>query len=171
MMGLPWTASAISAETGPESAAVPAAKAEVPAEAQLEFAPFQDQAFVEARRSGQPLVLYFEADWCVPCKEMHAKTFRSPAVVEAAAGFRLFRVDLTEPDTHRDRVRKSFRVIGAPTVVLFGPDGKERAHRFGFIPADDFVEMLGKTRGPAESSRLDVVPACLAGHFASRRSC
>jgi len=167
LVALPGTVSASPVETVAE----PAATAEAPAAGQLEFTPFQDQAFVEARRSGQPLVLYFEADWCVPCKEMHAKTFRSPAVVEAAAGFRLFRVDLTEPDTHLDRVRKSFRVIGAPTVVLFGPDGKESGHRFGFIPPDDFVEMLGKSRRPAESSRLDVAPACLAEHATPRQSC
>lgn len=153
-LGWPATAFATSAEPVAEAAA---------AASELQFTPFQDQAFLEARRSGQPVVLYFEADWCVPCKEMHAKTFRSAAVLEAAAGIRFFRVDLTNPNTHLDRVRKSFRVIGAPTVVLFGPDGKENGQRFGFIPADDFVDMLGRSRRPADNSRLDVALARSCG--------
>jgi len=140
-----------------ESAGEANVQTAVPAE--IEFAAFEDRVFVEARRSGAPIVLYFEADWCAPCKEMHARTFRAPAVLEAAAGFRLFRVDLTNPDRHLDLVKKSFRVVGAPTLILFGPDGKESGRRFGFIPPDDLAEMLGKSRGAAESSRLNGAPA------------
>lgn len=96
-----------------------------------------------------PIVLVFEAQWCAPCKEMHETTFRAPAVLEAAAGARLFRVDLTTPDYEAGVIRKSFGVQGAPTVILFGPDGKERGRRFGFIPAEDFVKMLDESRKPA----------------------
>ena len=128
----------------------PVGEASAPAPAGIEFTAFEDQSFVEARRSGAPIVLYFEADWCGPCKEMHAKTFVAPAVLEAAAGIRFFRIDLTEPDRHLDLVRKSFRVLGAPTLILFGPDGKESGRRLGFIPPDDFAKMLGNSRRPAE---------------------
>lgn len=128
------------------------------AAAGLEFAAFDDKGFIEARKSGSPVVLYFESDGCTPCKEMHERTFRAPEVLQAAAGIRLFRVDLTNPDRQIDLLKKSFRVIGAPTLILFGPDGKETARRFGFVTADDFAVMLGKSRTPVQTSRLDVEP-------------
>lgn len=136
------------AEDGPGPAPVPS----------LELAPFNDKAFLAARGKGSPVGLYFEADWCAPCKEMHARTFRDPAVVEAAAGIRFFRVDMTSPDAYVDLVKKSFRVSGAPTLILFAPDGKESGRRFGFIPPDDFADMLGKSRGPLERSRPGGAP-------------
>lgn len=116
----------------------------------LEFADFDAGQFVEARRSGSPLVLFFEADWCGPCRKMHEQTFRSPVVLEAAAGYRLFRVDMSEPDSHVERVTKSFRVIGAPTVILFSANGQESTRRFGFISPEDFATMLGEGRKPPQ---------------------
>jgi thiol:disulfide interchange protein len=118
----------------------------------LAFRNFVDQDFVRARQSGSPVVLYFEADWCEPCKEMHARTFREPSVVEAAAGMELFRFDMTSSDGYVDIMKNSFRVIGAPTVIVFAPGGKEVARRFGFIPPGDFAEMLGKGRRPPAGS-------------------
>lgn len=116
------------------------------------FAAFDDKLFLAARKSGAPVGLYFEADWCHPCKEMHARTLRAPAVLEAAAGIRFFRVDMTTPSHYLGILQKSFRVVGAPTFILFGPDGKERAHRFGFIPPDEFARMLREGSKPATSS-------------------
>ncbi|MFN2378565.1 MAG: thioredoxin fold domain-containing protein [Candidatus Binatia bacterium] len=145
----PATALLATAEDGSDS----------PPAAALELAPFNDKAFLAARGKGSPVGLYFEADWCAPCKEMHAKTFRDPAVVEAAAGIRFFRVDMTTSDAYVDLVKKSFRVSGAPTLILFGPDGKESGRRFGYIPPDDFAELLGRSRGPSERSRQSGAPA------------
>jgi thiol:disulfide interchange protein len=118
----------------------------------LAFRNFVDQDFVRARQGGSPVVLYFEADWCEPCKEMHTRTFREPSVVEAAAGMELFRFDMTSSDGYVDIMKNSFRVIGAPTVIVFAPGGKEVARRFGFIPPADFTEMLGKGRRPPAGS-------------------
>lgn len=125
------------------------ATAEEPAGRTLEFAEFHDKTFLEARRSGAPVGLYFEADWCLPCRRMHEETFHEPAVLQAATGYRLFRVDMTQPSYPLELIQKSFRIAGAPTVILFGPDGKERSRRFGFIPAGDLVRMLDEGRQPS----------------------
>jgi thiol:disulfide interchange protein len=119
--------------------------------AALAFRKFVDTEFVAARKGGAPIVLYFEADWCEPCKEMHARTFVDPAVVAAAAGMELFRFDMTPADGYVDIMKNSFQVTGAPTVIVFAPGGKEAARRFGFIPPGDFIEMLAKGRVPASS--------------------
>jgi len=138
-----------SAEAAPAEAAPPApAPANADARPSLEFRQFDDKAFLAARRGTAPIVLYFEADWCVPCKEMHATTFREPAVLEAAAGMELFRVDMSRPDVHVDLIKKSFQVEGAPTLIVFAPGGREAARRFGFIPPDVLATMLAKAREP-----------------------
>lgn len=136
---------AAAAPTDPASVA-PAIPDVEPATPQLEFTPFDDKVFLEAKRSGAPIGLYFEADWCHPCREMHARTLRDPAVLQAAAGYRFFRVDMTRPGGYLELVQKSFRIIGSPTVIFFGPDGKERSRRFGFVPPADFTRMLDEAR-------------------------
>lgn len=120
--------------------------------AEVPFQPFDEKTFTAAQKGGSPFVLYFEADWCVPCEEMHAKTLRAPAVLEAAAGVRFFRVDMTEPDRYVELVKQSFRVIGAPTTIFFGSDGKESERRFGYIPPADYARMLGASRKPASGT-------------------
>lgn len=164
LRGLPLCAALLAASLlGPGPAVIaraadaPAAAGAVPAAgeakaAELAFDPFVDLEFIKATRSGTPVVLYFEADWCVPCKQMHAETFRAPAVLEAAAGIRFFRVDITFLDARVENIQKSFRVAGAPHLVVFGPDGKERTRRSGFTPPDVFAVMLGEAKKPAPST-------------------
>ena len=146
-----WTLAAMSVAPVLVRQAV-AAPGPQPPGAELRFTPFNDKLFLEARRSGAPVLLYFEADGCTPCEEMHAKTFRAPAVLEAATGIRFFRVNLSEADHEVALIKKSFRVLGAPTVILFGSDGKEAKRRIGFIPPDDFARMLGAGRKPPETA-------------------
>lgn len=139
------------AATAPPAAATSgAAPAPPPPDAvagpELEFRNFADKEFVTARQSGSPVVLYFEADWCEPCRQMHDRTFRDPSVIEAAKGMELFRFDMTSGDGYVDLMKKSFQVIGAPTVIVFASGGREAARRFGFIPPDDFAGMLAKAR-------------------------
>lgn len=143
---------AVAAEKPDAAAPATPEAAEAPPHPQLEFAPFNDKEFVAARKSGTPVVLYFEADWCAPCRKMHASTLTAPAVIEAAAGIRLFRVDMTKPNAYLSLVEKSFQILGAPTLILFGPDGKETGRRFGFVGAEELVRMLGRSRKPAQST-------------------
>ena len=115
----------------------------------LTWKPFTSEAFSAAEQSGSPFVVTFGAEWCAPCKEMEAKTYRDPAVIEAAAGKHLLYVDMTGNDSYVDVVRKSFKVFGAPTTLFFGPDRKERTRRIGYIPAGDFVRLLRESGAPA----------------------
>jgi len=137
----------------PESS-VPAPDQERPADAApaLEFVAFDEHVFTAAQRSGEPFVLYFEADWCLPCKEMAARTFVAPEVLQAASGTRLLSVDITDPGRYVRLVQESFEVVGAPMTIFFGPEGKERHRRFGFIPPKDYARLLTETRAPAKGS-------------------
>ncbi len=125
------------------------------AETGLEWEQFEAFAYYEATRSGQPIVLQFSAEWCAPCAEMKERTFRDPDVMRAAEGFRLFIVDITARTHEIDWIKKSFKVIGAPTVIFYGSDGKERKRRGGFIGPEDFLALLAETRAefPADDQR------------------
>jgi thioredoxin-related protein len=49
-----------------------------------------------------------------------------------------------EGRNHMDLVRQ-FQVTGAPTTILFSPEGQEK-HRFaGFQPAEDYLKELAKS--------------------------
>ncbi len=49
-----------------------------------------------------------------------------------------------EGRNHMDLVRQ-FKVTGAPTTILFSPEGQE-THRFaGFYPAEDYLKHLAKS--------------------------
>lgn len=69
------------------------------------------------------------------------ETHRDPAVVQAP-NERFIPVRL-EGRNHMDLVRQ-FQVSGAPTTLLFSPDGQEK-HRFpGFYPPGDYLKELAK---------------------------
>jgi thiol:disulfide interchange protein DsbD len=78
---------------------------------------------------------------------MHETTFKDPAVIREAGGVRFLRVDMTAPDRKVERILESFRIPGAPTILVYGPDGKERQRRIGFVGASEFVEILKDAKG------------------------
>src|SRR6185369_13559534 len=106
-------AASAAAGSEPQAPGAKAAEAAAPASdaPQLRFEPFQDDAFIAARKSGAPVVLYFEADWCAPCREMHARTFPAPQVLSASSGIRFFRVDMTKPNRYLALVQESFQIL------------------------------------------------------------
>ena len=72
---------------------------------------------------------------------MVRETHQDPNVVQAL-NERFIPVRL-EGRNHMDLVRQ-FQVTGAPTTILFSPEGQEK-HRFpGFYPAEEYLKELVK---------------------------
>ena len=86
--------------------------------------------------------LDFEADWCLPCREMDRTTFRDPAVVRAAEPFVPFKVDVTLGDEAANAVMERFGVSGVPTYVALRGDGSEAARLVGYVPAEQMRQAL-----------------------------
>ena len=108
----------------------------------LSWQRFSAQSYDAARASGAPFVVEFVADWCMPCKEMAQRTFTDPAVVAAAEGMTFLSVDMTTSDRHVELILRSFDVVGAPTTIFYGPNGKEWKRKIGFIGPADFADYL-----------------------------
>lgn len=94
------------------------------------------------------------AAWCPPCREMLARTYKHPSVVEAARRYIPVLVDF---DT-QGKVADGLGVDSLPTVLLVDPGGKVVARRSGFQDARAMAAFLSPatarrkpTSGPSPS--------------------
>lgn len=121
----------------------------------LQWEAFSAETYDSARLSGQPFVIEFGAEWCMPCREMKERTFNDPQVIEAAEGIRLLSVDMTTTTDLVERTLSSFRVFGAPTTLFFGANGKEWKRRSGFIAPQEFAQLLRQVRRAVAAATVE----------------
>jgi len=115
-------------------------------ESPIAWVPFSDEALARATAAGRPVLLDFEAAWCLPCREMERTTFRDPAVVRAAADFVMVKVDVTTEDERSSALSSRFGVAGVPTLVLLGPDGRERGRFARLVDAAEMLRAMDEAR-------------------------
>jgi thiol:disulfide interchange protein DsbD len=113
-----------------------------PAAPGIAWKEFSEQALAEARSAGRPVVIDFQALWCIPCREMEHTTFRDPTVVQAARSFATLKADVTEQDDRTTALMSRFNVPGVPTYVFLDARGEERRRFVGFVTASQFHEAL-----------------------------
>jgi thiol:disulfide interchange protein DsbD len=93
--------------------------------------------------SQQPTIIDFYADWCIPCKELDAKTFSDDRVAGELKRFKRVKANLTAADDPKTKeLSKQYAIVGVPTVVFLDSSGNElRDLRLtGFEEPDKFVE-------------------------------
>lgn len=94
---------------------------------------------------GKPVIIDFYADWCIPCKELDAKTFPNAAVANELGRFVRVKADLTNADDPLvQKLTKDYGIVGVPTIVLIDSTGKELAEKrlTGFEEAKAFTARL-----------------------------
>ncbi len=117
------------------------------------FASAKTQQALEARvaeagQRGQWTLVDFYADWCVSCKAIEREVFADPRVRQALANMQLLRPDMTANNADDRALMSVHQILGPPTLLLIGPDGKERrAERIiGELGADEFLSRLARAR-------------------------
>ena len=111
--------------------------------------PYDEPAVAAAIGSGQPVVLDFYADWCIPCKELDEKTFSDPEVARRLDAFARFKVDLTRSTPASAAVRERFQVLGVPTIVFFNRGAEVAGSRLsGFEEPAAFLSRLAAVTAP-----------------------
>ena len=122
------------------------------AAAGIRWSDFSEQSLAQARAAGRPVLIDFQALWCLPCREMERTTFRDPDVIAAARAFATLKADVTEQDDRTSALMSRFNIPGVPTYVLLDARGEERRRFVGFVSAAEFHDALRDVaRGEAGS--------------------
>ncbi len=110
---------------------------------------YTPESIATASPAGNPVIIDFYATWCLPCKELDAKTFSDDAVAKELDRFVRVKADLTnDQDPLVQKLTKDYGIVGVPTIVLIDASGKEvSAERLtGFEEAKPFLERLQRVR-------------------------
>lgn len=102
----------------------------------------------EAGQRGQWTLVDFYADWCVSCDVIEREVFADPRVQQALTGMQLLRPDVTANNANDQALMRAHQILGPPTMLLIGPDGKERRGErvIGELSADDFLARLARAK-------------------------
>jgi len=103
--------------------------------------------------SKQPVLVFFTASWCQPCKLMSRLTLSNDTVKLVVTNMTHLAVDI---DEHQDLAEK-FGIDGVPTFLLLSDNGTEVRRTSGFQPASDFLRWLtnGVTEAQATIARRE----------------
>lgn len=99
-----------------------------------------DSAFSRAKSEGKPVLVTFEAEWCVWCKKLESTTYRDSAVMSLISGS-MVAVTL-DVDSEGRELSDVHGVESLPTVLVFSPDGEERGRINGYLPPGKFVKVM-----------------------------
>ncbi len=102
-----------------------------------------EEATSEAKKANRPLLLELYLEGCPHCQRLDKETHADAAVAKAVnEGFIPVRL---EGRGHMDLVKK-LEVRGAPTIIIFSPEGKELKRFAGFLPPQEYLrEIQGAT--------------------------
>jgi thioredoxin-related protein len=100
-----------------------------------------EEALEEAKKANRPLLLELYLEGCSHCARLDRETHQDPVVAEALNS-RFIPVRL-EGRSRMDLVQK-LEVRGAPTTLVFSPEGKELRRFAGFFPPAEYLLELEK---------------------------
>lgn len=104
-----------------------------------------DAAFKSAAASNKPVLLYWGAQWCPPCKQLKSSVFNRPDFIEKSKLFVAVYLDGDLPDAQK--WGDVFRVTGYPTVVVLKPDRQEITRVAGNMDLSLYATVLDDALG------------------------
>lgn len=107
--------------------------------AQIQWAPNQAAAEAEAAATGKLIMIDFYTDWCGWCKKLDKTTYRDPLVAQLSRQFVPLKLD-----AERDgkKLAGNLGVRAYPTISFVDASGEERHRNPGYLPPDQFAQML-----------------------------
>jgi uncharacterized protein len=119
------------------SAAVPQTSARN--RGKLDWQPWSDKVFSEAKHDRRFVLLDLEAVWCHWCHVMDANTYSDPAVIKILRA--RYIVVKADQDSRPD-LSNRYEDFGWPATVVFDSDGHEIVKRQGYLAPDEMISML-----------------------------
>ena len=105
----------------------------------IQWLPWSDSVFAQARAEHKFVLLDLEAVWCHWCHVMDATTYADPDIrKEMQAKYLAIKVD----QDSRPDISNRYEDYGWPATVVFDGDGKEIVKRQGYLPPKPMLSML-----------------------------
>jgi thiol:disulfide interchange protein DsbD len=110
----------------------------------ITWVPYSESVFNGA--SEKPVLVDVYADWCIPCHEMDATTYRDPHVVEHTQGFTMVKLDATDLSPAEETFIERYQVIGVPTLLAFDAQGKPvlDLSRSGYVNSKELLDIMAQ---------------------------
>lgn len=98
-----------------------------------------------AVQSGKPIILFFTAKWCVPCRIMKRTVWADEQITASVnARFLPVMIDVDAPDAAGALSR--YRVGPTPTTIITDPQGEILQRVDGGMSKTDFLALLVSSR-------------------------
>lgn len=98
------------------------------------------EALREARRTGQPVMLSFDADWCPYCRRMARETFTDADVI--ALSHRFVCAQVEDGTASGDELEERYHVEAFPMILFLDSAGHVLRRVEGFRSAGTFAAIL-----------------------------
>jgi protein disulfide-isomerase len=98
-----------------------------------------DRAVETARASGKPMLVFYTADWCPPCRQLKGGPLKDSKVKSfIVENYVPVKVDLTDRTGPGARSAAETGVTGIPTMIVYDAEGEETDRLVG----GEIVEFL-----------------------------
>lgn len=108
-----------------------------------------EKALKAAQKSKRPVLVYFHAAWCSPCKAMEDKVLTDARVVGAAKQWETVRADMDEESALAVRLK----VERPPTLVFLTPQGHAAGRHEGYAEVAELLKVLRVAHAQAANTK------------------
>ncbi len=119
------------------------ASADLSAAAGIRWQPFEEGMDL-GKDEGKKIYISFYSNNCTFCRKMQLETFKDPSVVSF---LNQFFISIRVNSEQEKEIAMNFRVMGVPDNWFMMSDGEVIGRRPGYIPPDDFFQMLRQVAG------------------------
>jgi thiol:disulfide interchange protein DsbD len=91
----------------------------------IQWIPWTEAAFEEAKQSGKPIFIDAWAEWCTECKVIEKKVLNTPEGIRALQGVVTMKIDWStgQDAGYIESTAKKFDIVGLPHLMFFKPGG------------------------------------------------